>query len=208
MISSLNSTWSCLCFYFSRTLPNRHWAPECVQGSPMTSKMSPKSIQDLIFSKVGHVWKEGAKKHERFNFLIPFWTFLHAQKMKCFLPWTLPALASWPPSQESSQGYIWTQKCSPKVPKWAPKCAKMITKHGFLPKWIIGVLHGKYHAFLPVGYSQMRPKTLKNSPCNPDSLWYDNSPKYPSMDPGGPPLSPFLWFCSAHFARSEKSSIL
>ena len=110
MISSLNSTWSCLCFYFSRTLPNRHWAPECVQGSPMTSKMSPKSIQDLIFSKVGHVWKEGAEKHERFNFLIPFWTFLHAQKMKCFLPWTLPALASMSTSQESSQGDIWTQR--------------------------------------------------------------------------------------------------
>ena len=29
-----NSTWSRLCFYFSRTLPRRHWAPECAPRLP------------------------------------------------------------------------------------------------------------------------------------------------------------------------------
>ena len=30
--------------------------------------MSPKSIQNTTFSKVGHVCKQGAEKHEKYNF--------------------------------------------------------------------------------------------------------------------------------------------
>ena len=41
----------------------------------------------------------------------------------------------------------------PRLPNDLQNDAKMITKHKFLPKWVIGVLHGKYHAFLHVGHS-------------------------------------------------------
>ena len=41
----------------------------------------------------------------------------------------------------------------PRLPNELQNNAKIITKHDFLPKWVIGVLHGKYHAFLHVGHS-------------------------------------------------------
>ena len=34
MISSSNSTWSCLCFYFSRSLPRKHWTQRCAPRLP------------------------------------------------------------------------------------------------------------------------------------------------------------------------------
>ena len=34
VISSSNSTWSCLCFYFSRSLPRKHWTQKCPPRLP------------------------------------------------------------------------------------------------------------------------------------------------------------------------------
>ena len=40
----------------------------CPKGSPMTSKMSPKSIQNTTFFQSGPCSKQGAKKHEKVYF--------------------------------------------------------------------------------------------------------------------------------------------
>ena len=99
------------------------------QDSSRTSKMSPKSIQNTTFSKVGHVCKQGAEKHEKYNFSQSLLeAFFESKKAnwfaKRFLPWTIPALASTSTSQERSLGDIWTHKCAPRLPNEFQKESK------------------------------------------------------------------------------------
>ena len=119
-------------------------------------------------------------------------------------------------SQEGSQGDIWTQKCCPKAPKWAPKWCKNEYKTLFFFQsgqcvfYIVNTM-----LFFTLATPECNQKHWKTHPATQTVTLVSQllknisqvAPKYASMDPGGSPLSPFLWFCSAHFARSEKSLI-
>ena len=95
-----------------------------LQGSPMTSKMSPKSIKSYVFLPSGScVWTR-CKKTWKGNFTQSVLDTFSSSKNEVISSLNSTCSCLHVYFSRSSQGDIWTQKCRPKAPKWAPKWCK------------------------------------------------------------------------------------
>ena len=154
MISSSNSTWSCLCFYFSRSLPRKHWTQKCAPRLPdflqnqsqIEAKLNSFPKWVMCVSMVQKNMKESISP-VRFGhlFMLKKWSDFF---LELYLLLPLDLLLKKAPKETFEHRNVVS-----KLPNDLQNDAKMNTKHDFLPKWIMCVSHSKYHAFLHVGHS-------------------------------------------------------
>ena len=124
------------------------------QGSPMTSNLKPKLMQNITFVAKWAMCVSKRPKIYKYKKGTHFRVFFESKKRSdFFLELYLLLSDSMLFSQERSQGDIWTHKCTPRLPNEFQNEAKMNTKHYLLPKLAMCAPHSKYHVFLHVGQS-------------------------------------------------------